>query len=209
MSGGGVRDDPAGVRGSHAAGLVLWQRGALAWAGDRGRITGMAGLVVHPIGFPLAWRGLDAGTDAPVLIGTAEVKMFAGALVSRAAVPDAMGVLPAVLSGAVTSGLGLALWYVVLPQLGAGRAAAAQLAVPAIAALVGAVLLAELPGLGFWLAAVRVPGGVFLASLPYRVLPRRHVVCPVRASLRERPVSAKPCRVQKALPRGFTSRTAR
>ena len=94
-------------------------------------------------------------------------------LMAGLAVPDGTGVLLAALSGAVTSGLGYALWYAVLPRLGAGRAAVAQLTVPVIAALGGAVLLAELPGLRFWLAAVLVLGGVALASLPYRVLPRR------------------------------------
>jgi drug/metabolite transporter (DMT)-like permease len=87
--------------------------------------------------------------------------------------PDALGVVLAVLSGGVTSGLGYALWYAVLPQLGAARAAVAQLTVPVIAALGGAALLAELPGVRFWLASVLVLGGVALASLPYRVLAKR------------------------------------
>jgi drug/metabolite transporter (DMT)-like permease len=76
------------------------------------------------------------------------------------------GIALAVLSGAVTSGLGYALWYAILPALGAARAAVAQLTVPVIAALGGAVLLAEAPGLRFWLAAGLVLGGVALASLP-------------------------------------------
>lgn len=84
--------------------------------------------------------------------------------------PDAIGVALAVVSGAVTSGIGYALWYRVLPQLGAARAAVAQLSVPVIAALGGAVLLAEVPGLRFWLASALVLGGVTLASLPYRSL---------------------------------------
>lgn len=79
-----------------------------------------------------------------------------------------LGAALAVLSGAVTSGLGYALWYAILPRLGAARAAVAQLTVPVIAALGGAVLLTEPPGLRFWLAAALVLGGVALASLPYR-----------------------------------------
>jgi drug/metabolite transporter (DMT)-like permease len=79
----------------------------------------------------------------------------------------------AVVSGAVTSGLGYALWYAILPALGAGRAAVAQLAVPVLAALGGAALLAEVPDLRFWLAALLVLGGVALASLPYRGFIRR------------------------------------
>ncbi|HLQ20432.1 MAG TPA: DMT family transporter, partial [Tabrizicola sp.] len=85
----------------------------------------------------------------------------------------AWGLILAVISGAVTSGLGYALWYAILPQLGAARAAVAQLTVPVIAALGGAVLLAEVPGVRFWLAAALVLGGVALAILPYKGLPKR------------------------------------
>lgn len=87
----------------------------------------------------------------------------------------ARGLALAAISGAITSGLGYALWYAVLPQLGATRAAVAQLTVPVIAALGGAVLLAEPPGLRFWAAAALVLGGVALASLPYRGFTRRSI----------------------------------
>ena len=96
-------------------------------------------------------------------------------LIAGLEVPEGHGVLLAVISGAVTSGLGYALWYQVLPRLGAARAAVAQLTVPVIAALGGALLLAELPGLRFWLAAALVLGGVAWASLPYRSLTRRSI----------------------------------
>jgi drug/metabolite transporter (DMT)-like permease len=71
----------------------------------------------------------------------------------------------AILSGAVTSGLGYALWYAILPTLGTGRAAVAQLTVPLIAMMGGAVLLNETIGLRFAAACVLVLGGVALASL--------------------------------------------
>jgi drug/metabolite transporter (DMT)-like permease len=87
--------------------------------------------------------------------------------------PDTIGVALALVSGAVTSGLGYALWYAILPALGAGRAAAAQLSVPVLAALGGALVLSELPGPRFWLAAVLVLGGVALANLPQRSLTSR------------------------------------
>lgn len=78
----------------------------------------------------------------------------------------AAGLGLAMLSGGVTSGLGYALWYAVLPQLGAARAGVAQLSVPLIAAAGGAVLLAEVPGPAFWVASVLVLGGVGLALAP-------------------------------------------
>jgi drug/metabolite transporter (DMT)-like permease len=111
---------------------------------------------------PLAATGWNFLLSVPLVL---PVGLAAGV-----APPDATGVALAVVSGAATSGLGYALWYRVLPQLGAARAAVAQLAVPVIAALGGAVLLAELPGLRFWIASLLVLGGVALASLPYKAL---------------------------------------
>lgn len=57
--------------------------------------------------------------------------------------PHGIGVLWAIISGAITSGLGYALWYRVLPQLSAVRAATVQLAVPVLAAALGVVVLSE------------------------------------------------------------------
>jgi drug/metabolite transporter (DMT)-like permease len=74
------------------------------------------------------------------------------------------GVWLALLSGAVTSGMGYALWYAIVPRLGAGRAAVAQLTVPVIAAAGGVALLHEPLRLGFIVAAVLVLGGVAMAS---------------------------------------------
>ena len=71
----------------------------------------------------------------------------------------------ALLSGTITSGLGYALWYRILPRLGAGRAAVAQLTVPLITASAGLVLLAEPLDLRFVLATCLVLGGVALALL--------------------------------------------
>jgi drug/metabolite transporter (DMT)-like permease len=78
---------------------------------------------------------------------------------------SAGGLALAVLSGAVTSGLGYALWYSVLPRLGATRAAAAQLTVPVLAAFGGIALLGEALTPRFVLAAALVLGGVGWAVL--------------------------------------------
>ena len=71
----------------------------------------------------------------------------------------------AVVSGAVTSGLGYALWYSVLPQLPRSVAAVAQLTVPVIAMAGGALFLGEALGLQLVLAAAVVLGGVSLSVL--------------------------------------------
>jgi len=51
--------------------------------------------------------------------------------------------LVAAFAGAVTSGLGYALWYRVLPKLPTTTAAISQLSVPVIAVFAGVVLLNE------------------------------------------------------------------
>ena len=78
------------------------------------------------------------------------------------------GIGLAILAGAVTSGLGYALWYQVVPQLGATRAAVAQLSVPILAALGGAAVLAERPDARFILAAGLVLGGILVGLVPWR-----------------------------------------
>ncbi|TRD23450.1 DMT family transporter [Palleronia caenipelagi] len=75
---------------------------------------------------------------------------------------DAVGWWLAILCGAVTSGLGYALWYQVLPRLGASRAALAQLTVPVIAVGAGVVLLGEALSLRLILSCAVVIGGVAL-----------------------------------------------
>ena len=78
--------------------------------------------------------------------------------------PDAIGATCAILSGAVASGLGYAIWYSALPGLGAKTAANAQLAVPVLAALGGFVVLGEPIGWRLAIAAVAVLGGIALAA---------------------------------------------
>lgn len=77
--------------------------------------------------------------------------------------PDAAGVLYAIASGALASGLGYAVWYAVLPSLRATTAASVQLSVPVIAALGAVLLLAEPITLRLVLGSVAVLGGVALA----------------------------------------------
>ena len=90
---------------------------------------------------------------------------FAAALClafSRDAAGDPLGVFYAILSGAVTSGLGYALWYAVLPALKATTAATIQLCVPALAALGGVALLAEPITLRLLAASAAILGGIAL-----------------------------------------------
>ena len=96
------------------------------------------------------WRGAIIGAVA------------LGALV----VPDRIttnGVLLATISGAVTSGLGYAVWYSVIPALGPWRAALVQLTVPVLTGLGAALLLGESITLRLVIAGVLVTAGVGLS----------------------------------------------
>ena len=72
------------------------------------------------------------------------------------------GIVLAVVSGAITSGLGYALWYSILPRLETTVAALAQLTVPVIALASSAVLLGEEVTLRLLLASLVILGGVAL-----------------------------------------------
>lgn len=77
--------------------------------------------------------------------------------------PEPEGLLLAVLSGALASGVGYAVWYSALPLLRKSSAATVQLAVPVLAALGGVVLLGEAVSLRLGFAAAAVLGGVAAA----------------------------------------------
>jgi drug/metabolite transporter (DMT)-like permease len=75
----------------------------------------------------------------------------------------ARGVVLAVLSGALASGVGYAVWYAALRYHTSTRAAILQLSVPVIAAVLGVVLLAETADLRLLIAGVFTLGGIGIA----------------------------------------------
>ncbi len=75
------------------------------------------------------------------------------------------GILLAILSGAITSGIGYSVWYAVLKSHTATRAAILQLAVPALAGFGGVIFLAEVVSLRLVSASVLILGGISLAIL--------------------------------------------
>lgn len=78
------------------------------------------------------------------------------------------GILLAVLSGAIASGLGYVIWYAALAGLTATRAAVVQLSVPILAAWGGVILLAEDISLRLLLAGALILGGIALAIVRRR-----------------------------------------
>ncbi|HBX56286.1 DMT family transporter [Pseudomonas sp. UBA2684] len=75
---------------------------------------------------------------------------------------DLPGLLYALLSGALTSGIGYAIWYTALRGLKAFQAATVQLSVPIITALAGSLLLGEALSLRLLISSAAVLGGIAL-----------------------------------------------
>jgi drug/metabolite transporter (DMT)-like permease len=73
------------------------------------------------------------------------------------------GLVAAIASGVVASGLGYSLWYAAVPHLGAARAAVVQLSVPALTALAAVVVLGEPLTTRLIGCACAILGGVALA----------------------------------------------
>ena len=85
---------------------------------------------------------------------------------------DLNGILFAMASGALASGVGYAIWYQALPALSSTHAATVQLSVPVIAALGGVVFIGEALTLPMVLASGAILGGIALVILKKRVLPQ-------------------------------------
>ena len=73
------------------------------------------------------------------------------------------GIIFAVLSGAIASGIGYSVWYFVLKFHTATRAAILQLSVPALAGLGGVIFLSEIISLRLLSATILILGGIGLA----------------------------------------------
>jgi drug/metabolite transporter (DMT)-like permease len=123
------------------------------------------------VGAGAAWgvyslRGKGAGDPLRVTAGnfarTVPMALVMGLFTLNHVTLDAASVAYAVASGAVTSGIGYAIWYTALPGLKATHAATIQLSVPVIAALGGIALLGESLTLRLVLAAIAILGGIAL-----------------------------------------------
>jgi len=128
----------------------------------------------------IAWgvyslRGKIKGSDGDPIAATAGNFLRAvpfAALVSVIMLArirlDAFGIIYAVISGALTSGVGYVIWYAALPGLNAASAATVQLCVPVLAATGGIFLLGESITLRYVIASIAVLGGIFLVVIEKR-----------------------------------------
>ena len=78
---------------------------------------------------------------------------------------DRTGIGLAVISGAITSGLGYVIWYSALPGLKAADAATVHLSVPILAATGGILLLGEPITFRYLVASIAVLGGIALVVI--------------------------------------------
>lgn len=85
---------------------------------------------------------------------------------------DSLGTIYAVVSGAITSGIGYVIWYAALPNLKAASAATVQLSVPVLAATGGILLLGESISLRYVIASIAVLGGIALVIMERQRGPR-------------------------------------
>lgn len=156
----------------------------LAFAGLVGLL--LPGLSAPPVsgsllmlGSGVAWgvyslRGKGAGDPTRVTAGNflraVPIAVVLSALMYDQTSLDSAGFWYAVASGALTSGIGYAIWYTALPALQATKAATVQLTVPVIAAAGGTVFLGEPLTLRLILSSMAILGGIALV-----ILEKRHV----------------------------------
>jgi drug/metabolite transporter (DMT)-like permease len=81
---------------------------------------------------------------------------------------DTLGIIYAVISGAITSGIGYVMWYTALPNLKAVTAATVQLGVPVLAATGGILFLNEPITSRYFIASVAVIGGITMVVFEKR-----------------------------------------
>jgi drug/metabolite transporter (DMT)-like permease len=175
-----------------AAALLAGERlGLRRWIGAAGALGGLVYLVLPGITAPdplgaslmglagIAWgiyslRG--KGSSSPVaatagnFLRTAPMALAASAFtvsVVRLIHLQRAGILLALISGTVTSGLGYALWYRVLRHISAIQASVLQLSVPVLAAFGGVVFLSERVSLRLAAASALILGGVALAVVKH------------------------------------------
>jgi drug/metabolite transporter (DMT)-like permease len=164
--------------------LRAWQIVGLALALGGLVVLLFPGLSAPPVagsilmlGAGIAWgvyslRGKTAGDPVSATAGNFLRAVPLAAILSVALLPwanlDRTGIGYAILSGAMASGVGYAIWYTALPSLKAASAATVQLSVPVLAAAGGIIFLSEPITLRFLFASVAVLGGIALVVIEKR-----------------------------------------
>ena len=123
------------------------------------------------LGAGIAWgiyslRGKGVGSPVAATAGnflrTLPLTACLSLLMFRQMSVDNAGLVYAALSGALTSGIGYAIWYQVLPSLRSTTAATVQLSVPVLAAVGGILLLGEPLSWRLLVASFAILAGILL-----------------------------------------------
>jgi drug/metabolite transporter (DMT)-like permease len=132
----------------------------------------------HPLGAALmivaglCWAGyslLGRGSSQPLsdtagnFIRCLPLAVLLGIVGVAMATPRLDGLLLAMASGALASGLGYAIWYAALPHLSRTRAAVVQLSVPVIAGFGAVVFIGEAVTPRLLIASALILGGIAVA----------------------------------------------
>jgi drug/metabolite transporter (DMT)-like permease len=126
------------------------------------------------LGAGFAWgvyslRGKRGGDPLKITAGNfmraAPMALGLSLVLFARATPDPAGIGYAFLSGALTSGVGYAIWYAALPALKSTTAATVQLSVPVLAAAGGVFFLGEPLTLRLLIASMAILGGIALVIL--------------------------------------------
>ena len=138
--------------------IVLWPG-----SGSQTDITGASLMVVAGVGWAI-YSLLGRGGKDPLAETAASfimcLPLLLILLVGTGLTFGVTGMMLAIVCGGLTSGLGYALWYSILPHFDSSTAAIVQLSVPIIAIIAGAVLLGEPLTVTVMLSAVLVVGGI-------------------------------------------------
>jgi len=94
-------------------------------------------------------------------------------LMAKSVSLDMTGMGLAITSGAITAGIGYAIWYAVLPSLRGTEAAIVQLSFPVIAALGGILLLGEPLTLRLVFSSIAILGGIALVIIERQFITQR------------------------------------
>lgn len=158
----------------------------LAWLGISAAIAGLIYLVSPGVTAPpvtgailmalagIAWGGYSLkgrhakepiSATACNFVFAVPLTLFASLVMYNDMHVTVGGIVLALLSGVVASGIGYVIWYAALPHLSPTPAASVQLSVPLIAAFAGIVVLDEQLTVRLIIASVLILGGIALVVL--------------------------------------------
>jgi drug/metabolite transporter (DMT)-like permease len=162
---GGERPGPAcwiGLAGAGGGLVILVSPGISAPSIPGATMMGTAGIAWGIYSLKGRHSPDPLGSTAGSFVRAVPMALAAYVVFQRGAHLSTPGLVLALASGAIASGLGYVIWYSALRGLSAVRAASVQLTVPVLAAAGGVLLLGEALSIRIVLAAALILGGVSL-----------------------------------------------